>query len=190
MSSLPLVVERHFFTKVMVEANPAHQPEKDKEQVVGIRTEVQGGPRQDDPRRWRLFLTVRTETSEEERIPYKIDLECVGFFTVGPEVEENKIPALVHANGAAILYSSTREFLLMITGRGPWGGFYLPTTNFLERPEPKTEEPLVSEAVPKAPKRKREPVPSTPVSEGVRKVRLKSNAKKTLDQVAGESSES
>jgi preprotein translocase subunit SecB len=158
MSSLPLVVEKHFFTKVLVEANPAHQPEKDEEQSLGIRTEVQGGPHKDDPRRWRLFLTVHTEESEKEKIPYKIDLECVGFFTVSPEVEEKKIPFLVHANGAAILYSSTREFLLLITGRGPWGGFYLPTTNFLKPPKVEAEEETVpSPPVPKAIKKKRSP---------------------------------
>jgi preprotein translocase subunit SecB len=180
MSSLPLVVEKHFFTKVLVEANPAHQPERDKDHVLGIRTQVRGGPRKDDVRRWRLFLTVRTETSGE-KIPYKINLECVGFFTVSPEVEEKKIPSLVRANGAAILYSSTREFLLMITGRGPWGGFYLPTTNFLEPPKPKKEEPLVSEAARKATKKKGEPLPSKPAPEGVRKIRFKS-------QIEGEQS--
>jgi preprotein translocase subunit SecB len=191
MSSLPLVVERHFFTKVLVEANPDHQPEKDKDHVLGIRAEVRGGSLKDDPRRWRLFLTVRTETSEEEKIPYKIDLECVGFFTVSPEVEEKKIPSLVHANGAAILYSSTREFLLVITGRGPWGGFYLPTTNFLKPPKPKEEEePGLSKPVPKIQKKKRKTQPVKPASEGVRMVRFKSKDKKTLDQPEGEPSES
>jgi preprotein translocase subunit SecB len=169
------VVEKHFFTKMLVEANPNYQSGKDEEQPIGvIHTKVHGGSRKDDPRRWRLFLTVHTDASEEENIPYKINLECVGFFTVSQEVEEGKIPALVHANGAAILYSSTREFLLMITGRGPYGGFYLPTTNFLEPPKPKAEEPLVTEPSPKAPKRKREPVPSKPAPGGVRKVRFKS----------------
>ncbi|MCX5893162.1 MAG: hypothetical protein NTW80_09360, partial [Deltaproteobacteria bacterium] len=103
---------------------------------------------------------------------------------------ENKITSMVHTNGAAILYSSTREFLLMITGRGPWGGFYLPTTNFLEPPKPEKEEPLVSEPAPKAPKKKREPMHSKPASEGVRKIRFKSKAKKILDQVEGEPSAS
>lgn len=147
---MPLVVERHFFTKVVVEANPDHRPERGKGQEVRIQTRVQGGHRTDDPRRWRLILTVGTEASEEEKLPYRFNLECVGFFTVSPEVEEKKIPFLVHANGAAILYSSAREFLLMITSRGPWGGFYLPTTNFLQPPQPEREEALVPEREPKA----------------------------------------
>jgi len=136
---IPLQLEAHFFTKVLVEAIPAYKPEKKgKDQQVGIRAEVRGGSRKDDPRRWRVFLTVRTEVPEgEEKIPYKINLTCVGFFTVSPKVEEDKISALVHANGGAILYSSTREFLLLITGRGPWPPFYLPTTNFIPSPKRK-----------------------------------------------------
>ncbi len=188
MIPLPLVVERHFFTKVLVEANDTYNPEKDKDQELKIRAEVRGGSRKDDPRSWRLFLTVRTEP-EQEKIPYKIDLKCVGFFTVSPEVEEKKISSLVHANGAAILYSSTREFLLLITGRGPWGGFYLPTTNFLKQPKPKEKEALVSEQTPQAPKKKREPLPSKPTPE-VTKIRGKSKAKEILDLIKGEPSES
>lgn len=145
---MPLVVEKHFFTKVVVEANPDHRPEKGKGQEVRIQTRVQGGHRTDDPRRWRLILTVGTEAAEEEKLPYKFNLECVGFFTVSPEVEEKKIPFLVHANGAAILYSSAREFLLMVTNRGPWGGFYLPTTNFLQPQKVKEEKSLLSGSEP------------------------------------------
>jgi len=48
------------------------------------------------------------------------------------------------------------------------------------------EEAMVSEPAPKAPKRKREPLPSKSGSESVRKVRFKSKAKKILDQVEGE----
>ncbi len=187
MSSLPLEVDRHFFTKVLVEANPDHQPEKDKDLILGIRAVVQGGASEDDPRRWRLILTVRTEATEEDRIPYKINLDCVGFFTVSPEVEEKKIPSLVHANGAAILYSSTREFLLLITGRGPWGGFYLPTTNFLKPLKTKEEEPMVSKPGHKVPKMKGEPLPSKPAPR-VRKIGGRSRAKKILEQKEGEQS--
>lgn len=156
MTSLPLLLENHVFTKVMVEANPAHQPENDEDQLMGIHTEVQVGQHKDDPRRWRVILFLRTESPDEKKIPYKINLECVGFFKVAPEVEEKKMPFLVRANGAAILYSSAREFLLLITGRGPWDGFYLPTTNFLEPPKPEEEQKAqLAKPSPKSAKKKR-----------------------------------
>ena len=138
MSQLPLQLENHFFTKVVVEANPAYKPKDEENQLVEIHTQVELAPHKDNPRKWRVILTVGTDL-DDGKIPYKIELKVVGFFKVAPEVDEEKMPYLVHANGAAILYSSAREFLLMITCRGPWEGFYLPTTNFLEPPQ-KIEE--------------------------------------------------
>lgn len=135
--SLPLQLESHFFTKVEVEANSAYRPSDD--QRVGIHTEVELAQHKDDNRRWQVVLNLRVEPADG-KIPYKINLQVIGLFRVGPEVEEKKMPFLVHANGAAMLYSSAREFLLIITGRGPWDAFYLPTTNFLEHPKPKEEE--------------------------------------------------
>jgi len=132
-------LENHFFTKVMVEANPSYKPDEEENQLVGIHTHVELAPHKDEPRKWRVILTVRTE-HEDGKIPYKIELQAVGFFKVAPEVDEKKMPFLVHANGAAILYSSAREFLLLITCRGPWEGFYLPTTNFLEPPQKVKEQ--------------------------------------------------
>lgn len=177
MSFLPLVVEKHFFTKVVVEANPDFHPEKLEGQEIQLHTKVQGGHRSDNLRRWRLTLTVSTETSEEKQLPYKLNLECVGFFSVSPEVDEKKIPFLVHANGAAILYSSAREFLLMITGRGPWGGFYLPTTDFLQMPKPEEEEPPMSEPLhevrQKNPQNTRLPASSAHQAKGTAKVKTK-----------------
>jgi preprotein translocase subunit SecB len=131
----PLLLETHFFTKVIVEANPGYDPGKSGEISGKIKTNVEVGQNKDDPRRWRVILILQAQS--KDKIPYKIELNCVGFFKVGPEVEEGKMGHLVRANGAAILYSSAREFLLLITGRGPWDPFYLPTTNFLAPPKPK-----------------------------------------------------
>jgi preprotein translocase subunit SecB len=130
MRFLPLQLEAHFFTKVEVEANQSFQPEAEEKAESGIQTEVQVAQHQDNPRRWQVTLEVTLGTNDKE-VPYKISLKCVGFFEVAEEMEEKHAPLLVRTNGAAILYSSAREFLLLITGRGPWGPYYLPTTNFL-----------------------------------------------------------
>jgi preprotein translocase subunit SecB len=167
MTSLPLLLENYFFTKVIVEANPAYEPEKDQGEPVGVHREVQIGRHKDDPRRWRVNLSLRTEFADEKKIPYKINLECAGFFTVSPDVEETQVTYLVRANGGAILYSSAREFLLLITGRGPWNGFYLPTTIFFETA--KEEEEV-------------EPAPFAPKASKKNRV---SRVKKIIDQFEG-----
>jgi preprotein translocase subunit SecB len=132
---LLLELETHFFTKVMVEAVRGYNPEK--EGKYAFDTNIDIGQHKENPRRWQVILGIQTKS--KTNLPYKIKLECVGLFKVSSEVEEDKMGHLVRANGAAILYSSAREFLLLITGRGPWAPFYLPTTNFLTPPEAKKE---------------------------------------------------
>jgi preprotein translocase subunit SecB len=169
----PLQLEMHYFTKVMIEADPCFQPKNDEDQHFGVATKVDLMQHREDPRRWQVVLDIRTEAPEGKIIPYKVDLQAVGFFTVAPDFEEAKMPKLVHANGTAILYSSAREFLLTITGRGPWPAVYLPTTNFLGPLKPKEGQKQIAEPAPAPAKKKRT-----------------SRAKKLPDQLEGVTSES
>jgi len=127
----PLQLETYYFTKVAVSADPCYEPQEGIAPAITIDTDVGMGQHSDDPRRWMVTLGLHAKSPDEKPIPYKVDLEVVGFFRVEPEVEEEKYPLLVQANGAAILYSAAREYLLTITGRGPWPPIALPTTNFL-----------------------------------------------------------
>jgi preprotein translocase subunit SecB len=47
---------------------------------------------------------------------------------------------LLRVNGASILYSSAREFLITVTSRGPWAPMILPTISFLPVEENKSKE--------------------------------------------------
>ncbi|MBW1953999.1 MAG: protein-export chaperone SecB [Deltaproteobacteria bacterium] len=150
MNALPLRLEAHFFTAVVVEPNQRFQPELEADAEDGIHAEVHLAQHKDNPRKWSVALEVTSEVPDKN-LPYKINLECMGFFEVAPEVEEKQAPMLVRTNGASILYSSAREFLLLITGRGPWGPFYLPTKNFLK--------PFRAEEEKAPPTRTRKPAP-------------------------------
>jgi preprotein translocase subunit SecB len=174
MEFLPLQLKMHYFTKVMVEADPCFQPKDDEDQLLGVNTQVEVKQHREDLRRWQVILNIRTEAPEGQTIPYKVDLQAVGFFAVAPEVEEARMPELVRANGAAILYSSAREFLLTITGRGPWPPVYLPTTHFLG--------PLKSKAEQEA--------QLTASRTIVAKKKRGSRAKKVFDQLEGATSDS
>ena len=131
MAIPPLRLETYYFTKVAVSADPCYEPQEGVAPAITIDTDVGLGQHSSDPNRWMVTLGVHAKSPDEKPIPYNVDLEVVGFFRVEPEVEQGKAPALVQANGAAILYSAAREFLLTITGRGPWPPIALPTTNFL-----------------------------------------------------------
>jgi len=140
---IPLLLETHFFTKVIVEADPNYNSEKG-EGHFNITTNINVGQHKEDPRRWQVILGLQTHP--RAKTPYKIKLECVGLFKVGPDVKEEMMGPLVHANGTSILYSSAREFLLLVTGRGPYVPFYLPTTNFLAPPKPKKGKAIIKKS--------------------------------------------
>ena len=152
MANLPLLLEGHYFTKVYVEADACFQPEAGREPPVRFDMNVKLLQHKEDPRKWQAVLTIKAVPREDKPIPYKVDLECVGFFAVDPQVEAAKMPLLVQTNGAAVLYSSAREFLLLVTGRGPWPPLYLPTTNFLAPPRQREEE-ASAKSPPKRPSR-------------------------------------
>ncbi len=154
MKLRPLLLETHFFTKVLVEANPDYQPEEHDLDLGGIETAVELAQHREDPCQWQVKLTISTPPAIAHSLPYQVDLQVMGFFKVDPEFDEERRPKLVQANGAAILYSSAREFLLMVTGRGPWPALYLPTTNFLKpsAPQEKTAEAEPEPAAPAAKK--------------------------------------
>ncbi len=155
MRFLPLQLEAHFFPKVEIEANQIFQPEIEEQADAGVQTKVQLAQHQNNPRKWQVTLGL-TSGATDKNLPYRINLECVGFFEVAEDVEEKQAPLLVRTNGASILYSSAREFLLMVTGRSLWGPFYLPTTNFLE-PFQAEKEKEASTPSRKPPQKKRKP---------------------------------
>lgn len=131
MPKVPLQLETYYFTKVAVSADPCYEPKDGVAPAITIDTNLGMGQHRDDPLRWMVTLGLHAKSPEEKPIPYNVDLEVVGFFRIDPEVEREKAPLLVQANGAALLYSAAREYVLTITGRGPWPPVVLPTTNFL-----------------------------------------------------------
>ena len=62
-------------------------------------------------------------------LPYEVTFQVVGQFSV-LDPSYNDKEKLVRINGTSILYSAAREMVLLVTGRGPWGPYQLPTVNF------------------------------------------------------------
>ena len=75
-------------------------------------------------------LDIAPESTNDAPLPYKIELQVVGIFDVTPEVEEQDMGRVVYNQGGALLYSAAREYLLTLTGRGPWPPFALNIATF------------------------------------------------------------
>ena len=133
----PLIVKEYFFPFVQVSADPEHTGDK-KTLSIDFETKVAvDKDPEDDTYQVTLEITAMPE-DETKRIPYAIHLIAVGMFSVDknwPDPEK-----LLRVNGASILYSSAREFLINITSRGPWAPMILPTISFLPAEEINSKE--------------------------------------------------
>jgi preprotein translocase subunit SecB len=126
-----LQLERSFFTHVEVVADQRHQL---GQREVEVTTSQTLGPASEDGARWIVELGISVAGKENSPAPpYRINLHSVGTFTFAnagmPDVEK---ACLLRVTGVSILYSQAREYLLMLTARGPWGPLQLPTVSFID----------------------------------------------------------
>ena len=128
-----LQLEKYFYPNISVKANPEFKAEKKgfsgklsvKANLVSLSKEE---------RRWEVSLTIKT-VPENQPIPYRFELETVGVFTVSPNFPEAETEELVRIGGSSLLYSAAREFLLILSSRGPLGAINLPSMSFQKRPK-------------------------------------------------------
>ena len=127
----PLQLDDYYFPHVRVSAvntvgDPAANYNKDFEVDINVADQQD----ENGDKVYQVALRIRSyPASEEEMNLYLVELVVVGLFRVHPEFD-NPIK-LLEVNGASILYSSAREFLITISARGPWGQITLPTKSFL-----------------------------------------------------------
>ena len=137
MASPPVQLEESYYDVVSLEApqdyvpdphaRPAGPPEREALVKLDLAT-VDA-----DPGVWRVSLDIRHREAEGETPRYRFRLRVVGFFRWGGgETPNAEVAQLVAVNGASILYSSAREFLLLLTSRMPWGQLSLPTLSFAD----------------------------------------------------------
>jgi len=88
-----------------------------------------------DPRKWRCVLRVGAKPNGN--YPYSFSIEYTGFFSVIDEFPADFVEQMVKTNAPAILYSSAREALMYLTGRGRLRSILLPSITFLELPKGK-----------------------------------------------------
>lgn len=127
MPTPPLQLERSFYDQLSLSAIPEHERGKGGYEVQTT-VQLQAG---DSGRRWLLSLTIATKAKPGPPPPYEIHLKCNGFFSVPvPKENEEETARLVGVTGSSMLYSAAREYVLLLTSRGPWGPLQLPTTSF------------------------------------------------------------
>jgi len=128
----PLQLEDSFFTVLEARANAAFQPPEEGAQALraAVKPRLEVARLKTEQKRYQLTLAVESSPDSEKDEPYHIHFEVVGRLLVDESFECEDLDRLVAVNGASILYSSLREMVLIVTGRGAWGAVQLPTVNF------------------------------------------------------------
>jgi len=132
MNPSPLQLERHFFTKVHVDAHRDGDPDVKEE----LRGEVDVERATKDPRSFQLTLRLKLLPAAAQKSCYTAEIHVVGLVRVVEKWPEPKILQLVQANGPALLYGAAREMLCNLTARGPWPMLCLNSVTFVQPATP------------------------------------------------------
>lgn len=152
----PLEIKSYFFPHVVVTADPLYvEAENNTSPHYDIKVAVD---RDDERDNYQVAVEIVSEPeSEDKRQAYSVHLVGIGIFTVHPDWPDPE--KLLRINGASIIYSAAREFLITITSRGPWESVHLPTFSFLksykEQLSASEKKPEVKKGQPQAKKRKK-----------------------------------
>lgn len=125
----PLYLHQYFFPCIEITADPQAGSPNDHEYLFETKVDVLGP---DEKGLYQVNLEISSFPEDIENLqPYAIRLITVGLFSVSNDW--NDAVKLLKVNGASILYSAAREFLITITSRGPWGAVSLPVISFLKK---------------------------------------------------------
>ena len=137
MKPSPLQLERHFFTKVHVDAHPVGNPDLKAQ----IQTELDIARAAHDPKRYQLTLRLKLLAPDSKQAHYTAEIHVVGVVRVATGWPESEVQQLVQVNGPALLYGAAREMLCNITARGPWPMLCLHSVSFVQPKEPARAKP-------------------------------------------------
>ena len=129
----PLQLERYVFTKLEIEANPDYVPqEASSDNPIKLRLDIGLGEHQEDSTKYQVSISIDELRAEKGSLPYRIALQVVGQFSAAQNFKPDDLKKVVQVNGASMLYSAARELVLLVTSRGPWSAFQLPTISFYQ----------------------------------------------------------
>jgi preprotein translocase subunit SecB len=97
-----------------------------------VECDVQVWRSEENQRRWRVQLGVKFKAKDTAVAAHYGEITYVGIFTVIEGYPNEKMNRLIGVNAPSILYSSIRELVALLTGRGSTRMVLLPTVSFIE----------------------------------------------------------
>jgi preprotein translocase subunit SecB len=137
----PLQLERHFYPVINIAADPEYKQKSGHAPQASLNVKLNKMQLKDNPLHWVVEEDIAVTPEEKEAIPYKLTLKVVGHFIVSESFDQTKVSELIEVTGGSMLFSAAREFILMLTARGPWPPITLPTVRIVPD-EPKAQAPV------------------------------------------------
>lgn len=128
MAEQPFKLENYFFPIVDILASQKHNPKEKNDVLFDVSSSLSRLSRKKPgpPIDYQLNINIQIVEEESENTPYTGGIQVVGLFSTDETLSHEEAASLLVDRGASILYSASREFLLTITGRGPWGSISIP----------------------------------------------------------------
>jgi preprotein translocase subunit SecB len=131
----PLILDRHFFSKVEVNSHVDGQVETPN--LLNCQLEL--GQSADDQKLFQLVLKLKILSPPDKKTTYTGEIHAVGLFRVVENWPQADKQNLVESYGASVLFAAIRELLMNITFRGPWPPVLLSTFSFIKPKEAPVE---------------------------------------------------
>ncbi len=124
MAKSSIELRNYFFPIVDIRANAKHKPDEN----IDILFDIESAAVKLDEKENNFQLVIDITISEEdsENVPYVGQVQAVGFFSIDNTLSKEESKKILHNRGIENLYAATREIILIVTGRGPWGAIGLP----------------------------------------------------------------
>lgn len=121
----PVRLNRYFFTKLQVTANPTHNPGGNK---IGSKviTKAAYFRAEESPSTFIAELSISVSLDDGDNPPYSIEVGVFGIAELDDKQSDLVPPPAIEATLAQVLYGAAREMVQILTARGPWGEFLLP----------------------------------------------------------------
>ena len=131
----PLQVEFYGIDNVSVRSNESYEPEGDRVSEAKPTLEIHYTEASEEDSFFVVMQLAITEEEEagvpEETIPYWIELEVVGQFSVSSVQDTEKLEWMQMFNAPAILYGFARAEVAHLTEKNTYGSYMLPTVDFI-----------------------------------------------------------
>jgi hypothetical protein len=118
----PLQLEEIFFPLQEVKANPEHNPSGERS-GTRLKQSFQTKPIEDRKNVWAADLIIESDQEASINPPYLFKLHAFALIRIDPSIEPEASKILVDKTALSVLVGATRERLIELTSRAPWGRF-------------------------------------------------------------------